>query len=304
MSKAAWLMALLIATCWGALAAPPAKIVLVAGRASHGPGEHEFNAGSLLLAQCLRQNPGVDAIVVKGGWPADDSFFEGASSIVLYMDGGENHPLLAGDRLAKLGKLMKRGVGLACLHYAVEVPGDHGGMELLDWIGGFYRRPYSQNPVNDVELTQTAPAHPISRGWDGFRGTDEWYYRIVFRKDDKRLVPILSAMLPKDAPQQETVRLGSGARRWRPRLRIHWRALSPQLGSGGSAAHGGERDLVDRKGGDSRRRGEVRSHAARPESKPGSKIGPAPRRTSREPRRFSHWRVGPATAWRELGRYA
>ena len=106
MSKAAWLMALLIATCWGALAAPPAKIVLVAGRASHGPGEHEFNAGSLLLAQCLRQNPGVDAIVVKGGWPADDSFFEGASSIVLYMDGGENHPLLAGDRLAKLGKLM------------------------------------------------------------------------------------------------------------------------------------------------------------------------------------------------------
>src|ERR1039458_6381193 len=96
-------------------------------------------------------------------------------------------------------------------------------------------------------------------------------------------------MLPKDAPQQETVRLGSGARRWRPRLRIHWRALSPQLGSGGSAAHGGERDLVDRQGGDSRRRGQVRSHAARPESKPGSKIGPAPRRTSREPRRFSHY---------------
>ncbi len=206
MSKAARLIALLMAlACWGALAAPPAKIVLVAGKPSHGPGEHEFNAGSMLLAKCLRQNPGVDAIVVKGGWPADDSFFEGARSIVLYMDGGENHPLLADDRLAKLGTLMKRGVGLACLHYAVEVPGDHGGLELLDWIGGFYRRPYSQNPVNDVELTQAAPAHPISRGWDGFRGTDEWYYRIVFRKDDKRLVPILSAMLPKDAPQQETV---------------------------------------------------------------------------------------------------
>ena len=114
----------------------------------------------MLLAKCLRQNPGVDAIVVKGGWPMDDAVFADAKSIVLYMDGGENHPLLAGDRLATMGKLMKRGVGLACLHYAVEVPGDHGGVELLDWIGGFYRRPYSQNPVNDVELTQTAPAHP------------------------------------------------------------------------------------------------------------------------------------------------
>ncbi|HXM46023.1 MAG TPA: ThuA domain-containing protein [Bryobacteraceae bacterium] len=208
LSKAARVLTLLLALCIGQ-AAPPTKIVLVAGTPSHGPGEHEFNAGTMLLAKCLRQNPGVDAIVVKGGWPADDSVFDGASSIALYMDGGEHHPLLADDRLAKLGKLMKRGVGLACLHYAVEVPGDHGGMELLDWIGGFYRRPYSQNPINDVELTQTAPAHPISRGWDTFRSTDEWYYRIVFHKDDKkedkRIVPILTAMLPKDTPQQETV---------------------------------------------------------------------------------------------------
>ena len=198
-------MALPAAVCWSAAAAPPAKIVLVAGKPSHGPGEHEFNAGCLLLANCLRQNQGVEAIVVKGGWPADEAVFADAKAIVLYMDGGENHPLLTGDRLAAMGKLIKRGVGLACLHYAVEIPGDHGGMELLDWIGGFYRRPYSQNPVNDVELTEAAPAHPISRGWDGFRSTDEWYYRIVFRKDDKRLIPILTTMLPKDAPQQETV---------------------------------------------------------------------------------------------------
>ncbi len=202
MSKAA---VLLLAACWSAFAAPAAKIVLVAGRPSHGAGEHEFNAGTLLLAKCLRQNPGVDPVAVKGGWPADESVFDGARSIVLYMDGGEGHPLLADGHLETLGKLMKAGVGLACLHYALEVPGDHGGMQLLDWIGGFYRRPYSQNPVNDAELTQTAPAHPISRGWDGYRATDEWYYRIMFRKDDKRLTPILTAMLPKDAPKQETV---------------------------------------------------------------------------------------------------
>jgi type 1 glutamine amidotransferase len=204
-TKAAILIGVISWPSWSASAAPPAKIVLIAGKPSHGPGEHEFNAGTMLLAKCLRQNPGVDAVVLKGGWPADESLFDGAKSIVLYMDGGEGHPLLADDHLEKLGKLMKSGVGLACLHYAVEVPGDHGGMEFLEWIGGFYRRPYSQNPVNDVELTQAAPAHPISHGWDSFRATDEWYYRIVFRKDDKRLIPILTTMLPKDKPEQETV---------------------------------------------------------------------------------------------------
>jgi type 1 glutamine amidotransferase len=196
---------LFMAACWSAWAAAPAKIVMVAGTPSHGPGEHEFNAGTLLLAKCLRQNPGVDVMVVKGGWPADESAFVGARAIVLYMDGGDGHPILVDDRLKRVAKLMKAGVGLACLHYAVEVPGDHGGMELLEWIGGFYRRPYSQNPINDAELTQASRAHPISRGWDSFRGRDEWYYRIVFRKDDQRFVPILTTLLPKDAPLQETI---------------------------------------------------------------------------------------------------
>jgi type 1 glutamine amidotransferase len=202
MKRAAFLLLLIASSL---LAAGPAKIVLVAGKPSHGPGEHEFNAGTMLLAKCLRQNPGVTAVVVTGGWPAEDSLFDGAAAIVLYMDGGDHHPLLTGDRLAKIGSLMKSGVGLACLHYAVEVPKDRGGPELLEWIGGYYERPYSQNPINDTELTQTAPAHPISHGWDSFRGTDEWYYRIRFREGDKRLVPILTTMLPKDAPNQENI---------------------------------------------------------------------------------------------------
>jgi len=202
MSKAA---ILLLAICWSAPAAGPAKIVLVAGKPSHGAGEHEFNAGTLLLAKCLRQNEGVDPVVVKGGWPEDESVFGGARAIVLYMDGGDGHPILADDRLEKLGKLAKAGVGMAFLHYAVEVPGDHGGMELLEWIGGFYRRPYSQNPVNDVEVARASPQHSISRGWDSYQCRDEWYYKILFRKDDKRMTPILTTMLPKDAPQRETV---------------------------------------------------------------------------------------------------
>ena len=181
------------------------KIVLVAGTASHGPGEHEFNAGIILLDKCLRRNKGVETVIVKGGWPADESVFDGAASIVFYLDGGENSPLIQDGRLAKLGKLMALGVGMACIHYAVEIPKDKGGPELLQWIGGYYERPYSTNPHNTAKMSQASPKHPISRGWKSFELRDEWYYKIRFDPTDKRVTPILTTMLPKDAPIKETV---------------------------------------------------------------------------------------------------
>ncbi|MGH9720599.1 MAG: ThuA domain-containing protein [Bryobacteraceae bacterium] len=186
-------------------AAGPVKIVLVAGRPSHPPGQHEFNAGSMLIEKCLRQNDGVETVLVKGGWPQDESVFDGASAIVLYMDGGARHPMILENRLETLGRYMKKGVGLACLHYAVEVPKEQGGPELLEWIGGFYERPYSQNPHNDVAVKQASPSHPISRGWKSFEGRDEWYYKIRFRVEDKRWAPILTTLLPKNEPRLETI---------------------------------------------------------------------------------------------------
>ncbi len=56
-------------------AAEPVKIVLIAGRPSHGPGDHEFNAGITLLAKCLKEMGGIEPVVVKGGWPEDESVF-------------------------------------------------------------------------------------------------------------------------------------------------------------------------------------------------------------------------------------
>ena len=201
---AVWLAAVSMFTA-SLFAASPAKIVLVAGKPSHGHAEHEFIAGTLLLEKCLRQNAGVEPVVVTGGWPQDESVFDGARALVFYMDGGEGHPMIQGDHLAKIGALMQKGVGLVCLHYAVEVPKDRGGAEFLDWIGGYYERPYSTNPVNDVAVTQASPKHPISRGWKNFTGRDEWYYRMRFRPGDQRVTPILTTMLPKEAPQREVI---------------------------------------------------------------------------------------------------
>ena len=70
-----------------------AKVVIVAGKKSHGYGAHEFNAGSLLIQRMLKASaPGVEVVVYKNGWPQAEDAFEGADAIVLFMDGGGGHP--------------------------------------------------------------------------------------------------------------------------------------------------------------------------------------------------------------------
>ena len=70
------------------------KILLIAGRPSHGPGDHEFRAGSLLLQNCLNKVKGIKAEMHDFGWPKDDSAFDGADAVLIYADGGGGHPAI------------------------------------------------------------------------------------------------------------------------------------------------------------------------------------------------------------------
>jgi type 1 glutamine amidotransferase len=102
------------------------------------------------------------------------------TQIVLLSDGGGGHPFFKEKaRTERLEGLIGRGVGLACIHYAVEPP-KQGEEPLLRWIGGIYKPGYSTNPTNDVELTPAAGDHPIARGIKPFAMRDEIYYRIWF----------------------------------------------------------------------------------------------------------------------------
>ncbi len=169
------------------------KIVLIAGRPSHGPGDHEFNAGIMLLAKCLREAGGVDPVVVKGGWPQDESVFHDAASVVFFMDGGGGHPMIQQDRLDRVMKpLMDKGVGLACLHYAVEVPKGKPGDDFLKWLGGYYESGYSTNPHWTADV-KSLPDHPVTRGVKPFAVRDEWYFNLRFRPDMKGVTPIVVA---------------------------------------------------------------------------------------------------------------
>jgi type 1 glutamine amidotransferase len=177
--------------------ASDAKIVLLAGSASHGSGEHEFNAGCHLLKNCLDAIPNVATELHTNGWPKDEKAFEGAAAIFIYSDGGAGHPFNRPERREVIDKLMKQGVGLGCAHFAVEVPKGPAGEAFLDWIGGYFEPHWSVNPHWDSDF-KSFPEHPVTRGVKPFKVRDEWYYHMRFREGMKGVTPILTDLPPKD----------------------------------------------------------------------------------------------------------
>jgi len=160
------------------------KIVLIAGKPSHGPGEHEFRAGCLLLNKCLAHVPGISSMVYSNGWPEDPNALDGADAILIYADGGLGHPALQADHSKTLGQLVKKGVGFGCAHYGVEVPSTNGGPQFLEWTGGYYEHLFSVNPMWSPRFS-SFPTHPITRGVKPFSVRDEWYFNLRFRPDPK-----------------------------------------------------------------------------------------------------------------------
>jgi hypothetical protein len=172
------------------------KIVILAGKQSHGPGAHEFRAGSLLLQKCLATVPGITAVVHSNGWPKTDDAFEGAAAVFIYADGGGGHPAIQGGRSGIIDELLKRGIGIGCGHYGVEVPKGDPGAAMHRWIGGHYEHLYSVNPMWSPEF-DSFPNHPVTRGVKPFSVRDEWYFNMRWPEQTNGITPILVA-IPSD----------------------------------------------------------------------------------------------------------
>jgi type 1 glutamine amidotransferase len=178
------------------------KIVLVAGRQSHGPEEHEFFAGCAVLMKLLKQTPGVFPVMARDGWPKDPAkTFANASSVVFYMDGGGGHPIIQKDHRDAVQKLIDEGVGFVNLHYAVEYPKAQSE-HVFDWLGGYYETGFSTNPHWKADF-QALPEHPITRGVKPFSIQDEWYFNIRFAPESKRVTPILKSVPPDNVRRTE-----------------------------------------------------------------------------------------------------
>lgn len=180
------------------------KLVIMAGKPSHPPRMHEFNAGVQLLDQCLADVPGLQVDIVLNGWPKDETVFDHADAVVFYMDGGGRHEVVQenGRRLKLIDEWTAKGVGIGCMHYGVEVLKDQAGPQFKRWIGGYYENSFSCNPIWEPVFNHFEK-HPITRGVQPFQIKDEWYFNMRFVSDfpgnrpqkfgDMRFVPILVA---------------------------------------------------------------------------------------------------------------
>ncbi|MCP4463158.1 MAG: ThuA domain-containing protein [Planctomycetaceae bacterium] len=170
------------------------NVLFLAGRPSHGYGAHEHYAGCQLLAKSLDEAmDNVTTEVIRTKWPSEVELAN-ADVIVMYSDGGGGHPV--NKHLEQIDRLAKSGVGIVCIHYAVEVPKGKSGEKFLDWIGGYFETDWSVNPHWRAEFTEL-PDHPVTRGVNPFSSQDEWYYHMRFRDNMQGVTPILSAIPPE-----------------------------------------------------------------------------------------------------------
>src|SRR5690606_34534280 len=117
--------------------------------------------------------------VYTNGWPQDPTAFDNADAIVMYSDGGAGH--MVNRHLAEVEAANRRGAGIGCIHYAVEVEAGPSGDAFLRWIGGYFEMNWSVNPHWTASFANF-PAHPVSSGLQPFEINDEWYYHMRFRE--------------------------------------------------------------------------------------------------------------------------
>jgi len=211
------------------------KIVFIPGNDSHGVGEHEHLGGCQLLARLLNENvKGVNAVVTEQGWPKDTTVLDNADLIVMYSDGGERHMVV--PHLEHMDRLMKKGVGLVNLHYAVEVVKGTAGNHFLDWVGGYFELDWSINPFWTAKF-DSYPKHPITCGVKPFEARDEWYYHMRFRDGMQGITPILSIVPPvstldrKDGPHENNEYVRKAVADGEPQV-LAWAYNRPNGGRG------------------------------------------------------------------------
>jgi hypothetical protein len=155
------------------------KIVLLAGPTSHAGGQHEYFAGCALLADWLKQTPGVWPVLVGNGWPKNEAVLEHAKAIVVYMDTGAKFPLLEPSRWAKLKQVVAGGAGFVMLHQSVDVPAAQAE-DVKSWLGAVFQSDIGNRGHWDQEITEVAK-HPVTRGVAPFSiAGDGWLFNLHY----------------------------------------------------------------------------------------------------------------------------
>lgn len=174
------------------------KIVLIAGVGSPKlkTGEHEYFAGCAVLMKLLQQTPGVTPVLARDGWPKKPETLQGAKAIVLFLEGGDAHAALKGERMQELQKLAESGVGIVHLHSAIDYPKDFGD-RVRSWSGAAWEKGYGKRAHWVAEFDQF-PDHAITRGVTPFKIDDGWLWKLRFVPEMKGVTPLVSTVSPKE----------------------------------------------------------------------------------------------------------
>lgn len=184
------------------------KVVLIAGKKSHGPvgnGIHDYPWSVKLLKVMVDNSNVKDQLRVEyhlEGWPEDERTFDDADTIMVISDGRdgdlyEEAPQFSTpEHLACVARQMQRGCGFVTFHFSTFAP-DKYADQILAWSGGYFdwetdgkRQWYSAINTRDTEVLPASPEHPVLRGVKPFKMNEEFYYNLRFRPDDKALKPI------------------------------------------------------------------------------------------------------------------
>tara|TARA_B100001093_G_scaffold109858_1_gene102093 strand:- start:27 stop:995 length:969 start_codon:yes stop_codon:yes gene_type:complete len=161
-----------------------AKVMFLYGDRSHKSGDHEFKAGSHLLAKHLNAQKKVNLTAsVHNGWPENESILDDFDAIVIYADGTK----VIGNGWNKMNQLVReKRIGLLFIHYAVHPDVEEGEKYYLPWIGGFFKNGISVNPFWRANI-KPLKGHETGRGVGPIKAVDEFYFNIQLDPDSLNL---------------------------------------------------------------------------------------------------------------------
>jgi hypothetical protein len=161
-----------------------AKVVFLHGSRSHASGDHEFKAGSNLLAKHINAQKKVNIqATVHHGWPTDETILDDADAVVIYADGTK----VIGNGWEKMDQLVKeKKIGVLFMHYAVHPSVEQGEKYYLPWIGGFFKNGVSVNPFWRANI-KPMKGHETARGVGPIEAVDEFYFNIELHPDSLNL---------------------------------------------------------------------------------------------------------------------
>jgi putative heme-binding domain-containing protein len=167
----------------------PLHIILAAGPKDHGPGEHDYPLWQKRWEKLLSLGDNV-TLSTASGWPSPEQF-KNADVIVFY----SNNPGWSAERASDLDALLKRGGGLAYLHYAVD--GHKHVEELSQRIGLAWRGGASRFRHGPLDL-HFQSSHPLAQGFDRLHLIDESYWQLV---GDENKIELLASGIEDGKPQ-------------------------------------------------------------------------------------------------------